>query len=153
MATKKGGAMHKTAEGAIKAQEILCPLCGKNTYTPYGCSYVDGFSAPFAALSRRDNKTYICSPCGQREGFEDFDYHNIPFVYHVLPQYREHAHAPIAIVVWDRGGYYPTSLDWGDYNNAVKACERVNAQNGHDALESLKFVGLSMRIQNEIGGR
>lgn len=36
-----------------------CPKCGK-IYTDY------------PALSRRDNKTYICPECGQREAIEDF---------------------------------------------------------------------------------
>jgi len=57
----------------IKAQERLCPRCKVRTYTPYGgdIEYVDGISSPFPALSRRDNKTYICSECGTREAFED----------------------------------------------------------------------------------
>ena len=36
-----------------------CPRCG--------CSYKNGFGA----LSRRDNKTEICSDCGTLEAFED----------------------------------------------------------------------------------
>lgn len=36
-----------------------CPICGK-TYTQY------------PALSRKDNKTYICPDCGTAEAFEDF---------------------------------------------------------------------------------
>ena len=38
-------------------QELICPRCGK--------SYND---AP--ALSRADNKTYICPDCGTREALE-----------------------------------------------------------------------------------
>lgn len=37
----------------------ICPICGK-TYSEY------------PALSRRDNKTYICPDCGLVEALEDF---------------------------------------------------------------------------------
>jgi len=37
----------------------VCPRCG-NEYTG------------FPALSRVDNKTSICSPCGEEEGLDDF---------------------------------------------------------------------------------
>ena len=38
---------------------IICPQCGKP---------IEGFPA----LSRRDNKTHICSDCGTREAIADF---------------------------------------------------------------------------------
>jgi len=44
-----------------------CPICKgwiPNNDTP---------GAYPGALSRRDNKTEICSECGQMEAFEDFD--------------------------------------------------------------------------------
>ena len=44
-----------------------CPRCGR-LYTPYEDDYHD---IPYPALSRRDNKTHICSSCGEREAFED----------------------------------------------------------------------------------
>ena len=49
----------------------LCPRCG-NTYLKYGkaISWNHG-DPPFAALSRRDNKTLVCSACGEAEAFED----------------------------------------------------------------------------------
>lgn len=39
---------------------VVCPRCGAR-YLRY-----------LAALSRRDNKTSICSTCGTAEAFEDF---------------------------------------------------------------------------------
>jgi len=44
----------------------ICPACGgyiPNNETP---------GAYMGALSRRDNKTEICSPCGNREAMEDY---------------------------------------------------------------------------------
>jgi hypothetical protein len=54
----------------------LCPRCLKNYFTPYGdkIKFVKGVSPAFAALSRRDNKTLICSDCGTQEAFEDMGY-------------------------------------------------------------------------------
>ena len=46
-----------TKSKTIKA--VHCPLCG---------SFLN---RPFVALSRRDNKTTICSECGHREAVED----------------------------------------------------------------------------------
>ena len=40
------------------SEEKECPRCG-NTYTG------------FPAMSRLDNKTDICSPCGTEEGLDD----------------------------------------------------------------------------------
>lgn len=40
--------------------KIKCPRCGSF------------FRASMAALSRKDNKTLICSACGTAEAFEDF---------------------------------------------------------------------------------
>ena len=37
-----------------------CPKCG------------DNMKKPRVALSRRDNKSNICPPCGTREAMEDF---------------------------------------------------------------------------------
>jgi DNA-directed RNA polymerase subunit RPC12/RpoP len=67
----------EAAADEVHAQEVRCPACGERFYTPYGdgAVYVHGISAPFPALSRRDNKTYICSDCGKREAFEDFAEH------------------------------------------------------------------------------
>jgi len=48
-----------------------CPRCGA-PYTPYGAEYIPAVSPPFPALSRRDNKTYVCSGCGTVEALEDF---------------------------------------------------------------------------------
>jgi hypothetical protein len=57
--------MEKEATGKA---EILCPRCELNHYTPYG---MEG-EHPKPALSRADNHTHICSPCGTAEGMEDF---------------------------------------------------------------------------------
>lgn len=42
--------------------ERICPRCGVNPL-PFGYP---------GALSRADNRTEICSPCGQTEAMEDF---------------------------------------------------------------------------------
>lgn len=52
-------------------ETVLCPRCGENYYTPYGEKHEPG-SPPFPALSRVDNKTYICSECGTDEAMRDF---------------------------------------------------------------------------------
>lgn len=49
---------------------ISCPRCRINNYTPYGGEYNP--DAPFPALSRTDNATYICSSCGQAEALEQY---------------------------------------------------------------------------------
>jgi len=51
---------------------VLCPACNKNFYTPYGVNWNENMPAR-PALSRKDNKTYVCSPCGNSEAFEDFE--------------------------------------------------------------------------------
>lgn len=43
----------------IRTDKDKCPLCGNSIF---GASY---------ALSRRDNKTYICPNCGMREAIQD----------------------------------------------------------------------------------
>jgi hypothetical protein len=45
----------------------VCPRCGKGIPNDL---FVGQYSG---ALSRRDNKTEICSDCGISEAFEDFD--------------------------------------------------------------------------------
>lgn len=60
-------------EGA--ATTALCPRCAVNRFTPYGTNDVPRGQyewAPPPALSRADNETYICSPCGQDEAMLDF---------------------------------------------------------------------------------
>ena len=44
-------------------KEWECPYCHKMTYH-------------YPALSRKDNKTDICSDCGVREALEDWSKHN-----------------------------------------------------------------------------
>lgn len=48
----------------------LCPRCGVNGYTPYTRKWEIGDPPP-PALSRTDNKTYVCSNCGSEEAMED----------------------------------------------------------------------------------
>ena len=50
----------------------LCPRCGVRSYTPYGTGAVPTERAPFPALSRMDNRTYVCSWCGTDEAMRDF---------------------------------------------------------------------------------
>ena len=51
---------------------VLCPRCAVRSYTEYGSGEDPTPEAPFPALSRMDNETYICSPCGQEEAMRDF---------------------------------------------------------------------------------
>lgn len=53
----------KLIETLFKAPE--CPCCGSSDML-------------YPALSRRDNKTDICSPCGQEEGMIDFSRRSFP---------------------------------------------------------------------------
>lgn len=50
---------------------VLCPRCGENFYTPYDVETSLG-APPRPALSRADNNTYICSPCGTEEALIGF---------------------------------------------------------------------------------
>jgi hypothetical protein len=53
---------------------VLCPRCGIDRYLPYeqrGVTFYEGPAVP-PALSRVDNKTYVCSGCGQDEAMRDF---------------------------------------------------------------------------------
>jgi predicted RNA-binding Zn-ribbon protein involved in translation (DUF1610 family) len=67
--------MSKMSDLHIEMQQnediVLCPACNKNFYTPYGVYWEKGMPSK-PALSRKDNKTYICSPCGTGEAFDDF---------------------------------------------------------------------------------
>ena len=49
--------MERDKDGNIKPW--ICPKCGKET-------------TDYPALSRKDNKTEICSDCGVAEAFEDW---------------------------------------------------------------------------------
>ncbi len=42
---------------------ITCPRCGGNALKA---------EMALNALSRRDNETYVCSPCGEEEAINDF---------------------------------------------------------------------------------
>ena len=50
-----------------KVNYIQCPRCGKDRLHPIPV---------MNALSRRDNKTYICSPCGSHEAVLDVSRNN-----------------------------------------------------------------------------
>jgi hypothetical protein len=50
---------------------VTCPRCGVNEYTPYADGAEWNDDAPFPALSRMDNETYICSACGMDEATRD----------------------------------------------------------------------------------
>lgn len=58
--------------------EVLsCPRCGSGKYTTYEAIEKRDKTKPFVgpkppALSRTDDKTYICSSCGELEAMEDF---------------------------------------------------------------------------------
>lgn len=61
--------------GLIEQGTILCPRCRFNRFTPYGSDVRQEQVAeyPFPALSRMDNETYICSPCGTDEAMRDHE--------------------------------------------------------------------------------
>jgi DNA-directed RNA polymerase subunit RPC12/RpoP len=46
----------------VKNEVKKCPRCGAEVKEP---------TVRYCALSRRDNKTYICSSCGTLEALED----------------------------------------------------------------------------------
>lgn len=50
----------------------LCPACKTRCFTPYGWERLDQGDPEYPALSRRDNKTYICSTCGTAEALADW---------------------------------------------------------------------------------
>jgi hypothetical protein len=56
---------------SASTRTILCPRCEQNEYLDYGNRPEEG-DPPFPALSRVDNKTYICTPCGTDEAMRDF---------------------------------------------------------------------------------
>jgi DNA-directed RNA polymerase subunit RPC12/RpoP len=47
-----------------KSKHAACPRCGNKRLWK-------GKDKALNALSRRDNKTYVCSPCGQEEALID----------------------------------------------------------------------------------
>lgn len=49
----------------------LCPRCRVNEFTPYDAGMKSSESAPYPALSRMDNRTYVCSWCGTDEAMRD----------------------------------------------------------------------------------
>lgn len=67
--------MSKMSDLHVAMQEdgsiVLCPACKTNFYTPYGVKFSE-IMPPRPALSRRDNKTYVCSDCGRNEAMQDF---------------------------------------------------------------------------------
>lgn len=67
--------MSKMSDLHIEMQEsgeiVLCPACNINFYTPYGVKW-SKIMPPKPALSRRDNKTYVCNDCGLSEAMDDF---------------------------------------------------------------------------------
>jgi hypothetical protein len=48
----------------------MCPRCGIGSYLPYSETWREGDPAP-PALSRTDNRTYVCSSCGTDEAMQD----------------------------------------------------------------------------------
>lgn len=45
---------------------------GNGLADPWKCPHCKDTVTDFPALSRRDNKTEICSDCGTKEAFEDY---------------------------------------------------------------------------------
>ena len=54
----------------VSVQE--CPHCGVKAKDVKFCPRCGGYYADFPALSRVDNETSICSPCGTEEAIQDF---------------------------------------------------------------------------------
>jgi predicted RNA-binding Zn-ribbon protein involved in translation (DUF1610 family) len=48
----------------MTVKETLCPMCKRNILKKP--------IVRFCSLSRRDNKTYICNDCGNREAMADY---------------------------------------------------------------------------------
>ena len=62
----------------IPISESTCPSCGEGVlpkHKPWKCPSCGMISTTYPALSRRDNKTNICSDCGTREALEDWSNH------------------------------------------------------------------------------
>lgn len=60
------GRKARPSQERTQVKKPICPDCGgyiPNNETP---------GAYMGALSRRDNATEICSPCGKREAMEDY---------------------------------------------------------------------------------
>lgn len=53
---------HELDDDFNRLDDLQCPRCGEMTLDP-----IDVHNA----LSRRDNKTWICSACGNQEAFVD----------------------------------------------------------------------------------
>jgi hypothetical protein len=56
---------------------VTCPRCKTREYTPMGDPFTNGDPLP-PALSRTDNKTYICSGCGTDEAMLDWTGAELP---------------------------------------------------------------------------
>lgn len=50
---------------------VLCPRCETHEYLPYDEQHQPG-APSHPAVSRLDNETLICSPCGTAEALRDF---------------------------------------------------------------------------------
>lgn len=58
----------------------ICPRCGERHFMPYGveltpaerAAMIQRILPSFPAVSRHDNSTYICTPCGDDEAVRDF---------------------------------------------------------------------------------
>lgn len=59
-------------QGAVYVSVQKCPHCGVESKDIKFCTRCGKYYTEFPALSRVDNKTAICSPCGTEEAMQDF---------------------------------------------------------------------------------
>ena len=62
--------MRMMAETVIKKADDK--IRGNGLYDPWKCPVCKDMVTDFPALSRKDNKTEICSDCGTREALDDY---------------------------------------------------------------------------------
>ena len=142
------------AKATIKTVKGICPRCGKKMRA----NEVEN------ALSRRDNETYICSPCGTDEalvdaGFQTKGWREIAFAQRAQGK-SVALHAiigggvtdgyMIGVAVENESGYYPTPdhVDNPHYGKACLYIDKINKRMfglTHD--QAMRIVDSSMRTR------
>ena len=111
------------------------------------------------ALSRRDNKTYICSACGTQEALIDAGYEKPTYQERMFVSKLQGKRAALHVVTYDFGnmiavavegesGYYPTGQTTKSrrYDEACREVEVINSRDyGLDKKEAMLIVLSSMR--------
>ena len=63
--TTDPGLVARAKEGDKILGTVLCPRCERERFAPYGSTTEATYAFSLPALSRTDNQTYICTPCGR----------------------------------------------------------------------------------------